>query len=664
MLDIKWIRENPDFFNETMRIRGEQISFDEAICLDNILRFALRYLQNLQQEKNTITLFYEYLKREGSLESFVKKDTQSKTLDDPNYFKELEKKELFYFFNSQNIVPEIKEILQLTRKPFITVYLHIYIVDVSSNDQILLANIKKLAQKINKFNKSENNIEKITTEYNNLISNLLKLDDIHRAEWIFIINYLICNAANLFFCYFLKQDSLTLKEVAQNTFNKLTEFIKKILKETNLFRNLKEKEIAKEEFLLKEIKNASKKMHDNFLEKFFPNTIINDFFDKMHDFFYYEEDYLNKHNQQSTFQYKRQVDYLKNWITETNKIGLMEYWSVVVSSSKTNQENLLLNIPNILLPDVPFGVSEENNIVIKKFNNDNLPVRSNQKDHVALGEGLGLMDFEKAANISGSRFVILKGDLAKMERALISFMLDIATNNGYQEVSPPILVKNEAMLASGQLPKFSNDSFLTTNESRLIPTSEVPLVNLLSNEIIDESNFPIRYTAATPCFRSEAGSAGRDTRGMIRLHQFYKVELVSFTTPDKSEQEHEFMTSVAESVLEKLQLPYRRILLCSGDTGFCSAKTYDLEVWVPSQNKYREISSCSNCLDFQARRMNTKYKNNKDKKKHFVHTLNGSSLAVGRTIIAIMENYQQSDGSIIVPDILRPYMNIDIIKKH
>ena len=269
------------------------------------------------------------------------------------------------------------------------------------------------------------------------------------------------------------------------------------------------------------------------------------------------------------------------------------------------------------------------------------------------------MDFERAAKVSGARFVYLKGDLAKLERAIGAFMLDTHTEQfGYTEVSPPVLVKSGALFGTGQLPKFQDDLFRTTNEDPfwLVPTAEVPLTNYVSDEILSEAELPLRFTAFTPCFRAEAGSAGRDTRGMIRMHQFSKVELVSITAPDQSNAEHERMTDAAQTILKKLNLAHRVVTLCTGDMGFGARKTYDIEVWLPGQNAFREISSCSNCGDFQARRMNTRLRNAEGKVKGPVHTLNGSGLAVGRTLVAILENYQQADGSVAIPDVLQPYM--------
>jgi len=325
-------------------------------------------------------------------------------------------------------------------------------------------------------------------------------------------------------------------------------------------------------------------------------------------------------------------------------------------NSDNRLEEILAITPNTPNSSVPVGKDENDNIEIEKFgkikNFDFLP-----KTHFDLGENLKMLDFEQSAVISGARFSTLSANLAKLERALSNFMLDIAGEFGFTEISPPNLVKSEAMFGSGQLPKFAEDAFSIDNgDYWLIPTSEVSLVNLAAKKILSEDELPLRFTAYTPCFRREAGSAGRDTRGMIRQHQFKKVELVSITLPEESEAEHEKMTNIACEVLKRLELPFRKILLCTGDMGFCSQKTYDLEVWLPSQAKYREISSCSNCGDFQARRMNAKYKSKKDGKNYFVHTLNGSSLAVGRTIVAILENYQNEDGSINIPEALLSYM--------
>jgi len=279
------------------------------------------------------------------------------------------------------------------------------------------------------------------------------------------------------------------------------------------------------------------------------------------------------------------------------------------------------------------------------------------KDHVELGARLGMMDFETAARISGARFVVLSGQLARLERALGQFMLDMQVQeHGYTEIAPPLLVREEAMFGSGQLPKFAEDLFATTDGRWLIPTAEVSLTNLVRERIIDEGELPMRLTALTPCFRSEAGASGKDTRGMIRQHQFNKVELISITTPEQSEDEHERMTGCAEAVLKRLELPYRVMSLCTGDMGFSVRKTYDLEVWLPSQNTFREISSCSNCGDFQARRMDARFRRAGEKGARFVHTLNGSGLAVGRTLVAVMETYQDDGGRIAIPQALHPYM--------
>jgi seryl-tRNA synthetase len=322
--------------------------------------------------------------------------------------------------------------------------------------------------------------------------------------------------------------------------------------------------------------------------------------------------------------------------------------------------DLLAALPNIPAPDVPPGEDEAGNLEIRRWGDaSKLPAgRLNApKDHVELGAALGGMDFEAAARMSGSRFVVLKKEIARLERALGQFMLDLQTvEHGYTEISPPLLVKDEALFGTGQLPKFADDLFKTTVDHWLIPTAEVSLTNIIREQITAEEELPLRMTALTPSFRSEAGSAGRDTRGMIRQHQFYKVELVSITTPDQSEAEHERMVGCAEAVLKALNLPFRTMLLCAGDMGFGARKTYDLEVWLPSQNTFREISSCSNCGDFQARRMEARYRKTGEKGGHFVHTLNGSGLAVGRTLVAVLENYQDENGRITIPDVLVPYM--------
>lgn len=364
-------------------------------------------------------------------------------------------------------------------------------------------------------------------------------------------------------------------------------------------------------------------------------------------------------------------------------------------------QELLSSLPNMPFADVPEGKDEHDNQELRRFGT---PAAIHApREHFELGEALGLMDFETASKLSGARFTILKGALARMERALGDFMLDTHTEDfGYTEISPPLLVKDEIMFGTAQLPKFADDQFTASRtKSRdellhealsyadasdleglqkgeislaeivanalsrapikedlwLIPTAEVPLTNLVNNAIVEREKLPLRVTARTPCFRAEAGSAGKDTRGMLRQHQFYKVEMVSITAPDQSEAEHERMTACAETILKRLELPFRTIVLCTGDMGFASRKTYDIEVWMPGQKTYREISSCSNCGDFQARRMNARSRAAGDKQTEFVHTLNGSGLAIGRCLIAIMENYQQPDGSIIVPQVLRKYMN-------
>jgi seryl-tRNA synthetase len=332
----------------------------------------------------------------------------------------------------------------------------------------------------------------------------------------------------------------------------------------------------------------------------------------------------------------------------------------------------LAAIPNLPLAEVPDGADEHDNVEHHKFGAKR-DYAFTPKQHFELGEALGLMDFEAASRLSGARFVVLKKGLARMERALGQFMLDLHTNeHGYTEVSPPILVRNEAMFGTAQLPKFEDDQFwavsgesfaahvpaeeMKAGRLGLIPTAEVPLTNLVREQIVEEDVLPLRFTACTPCFRAEAGAAGKDTRGMIRQHQFWKVELVSITTPEASKDEHERMLACAEEVLRRLDLHYRVVTLCTGDMGFASQKTYDIEVWLPGQGLYREISSCSVCGDFQARRMQARYRTKEGRKVAPVHTLNGSGVAVGRALIAVMENYQQADGSIAVPDVLQSYM--------
>lgn len=318
----------------------------------------------------------------------------------------------------------------------------------------------------------------------------------------------------------------------------------------------------------------------------------------------------------------------------------------------------LASLPNMLDDDTPDGKDENDNREVRKVGE---PKKLNSKtpEHFEIGEALGMMDFETAAKMSGSRFTIMHSGLARLERALAQFMLDTHTmEHGYTEVSPPLLVRDNALYGTGQLPKFAEDLFRTTSDHWLIPTAEVSLTNIVADMIIDgDEDLPRRYTAHTPCFRSEAGAAGKDTRGMIRQHQFYKVEMVSITTPDQSVAEHERMTQCAENILKKLELPFRTISLCTGDIGFGSRKTYDIEVWLPGQERYREISSCSNCGDFQARRMKARFRKKGEKDTQFLHTLNGSGLAVGRALIAVMENYYDpADGGVFVPKALKPYM--------
>jgi seryl-tRNA synthetase len=364
---------------------------------------------------------------------------------------------------------------------------------------------------------------------------------------------------------------------------------------------------------------------------------------------------------------------------------------------KEQLDKKLAEIPNLPAPDVPVGPDESANVELRRWSEKpGIPFKP--KEHYELGESVGQMDFEAAARMSGARFVVLKKGLARLERAIGQFMLDLHTEQfGYTEISPPLLVRDSAMFGTGQLPKFRDDQFYsaemkwrenrlnqilepldqevakrggrptaivneliekadTSEEFWLIPTAEVPLTNLVREQILDEKQLPLRFTAFTPCFRAEAGAAGKDTRGMIRLHQFSKVELVSITTPEQSAEEHERMTDAAQEVLKRLSLHHRVIVLSTGDMGFAAKKTYDIEVWLPGQNAFREISSCSNCGDFQARRMNARYRPQGEKSTRFVHTLNGSGLAVGRTLVAVMENYQQADGSILIPEALRPYM--------
>lgn len=352
--------------------------------------------------------------------------------------------------------------------------------------------------------------------------------------------------------------------------------------------------------------------------------------------------------------------------------GVLAEQAEVERAVSAELQNLLASLPNLPMPEVPEGADEHDNVEVRRWGEPNTIAAP--KDHVDLGEGLGLMDFEAAARMSGARFTVLRGQLARLERAIGQFMLDMQTlEHGYTEVSPPLMVRTKAMFGTGQLPKFADDQFVAfpgaqaaqtldldrldeTDVRWLIPTAEVSLTNLVREQIVAEEELPLRFTALTPSFRAEAGASGRDTRGMIRQHQFYKVELVSITAPDKSEEEHERMVGCAEAVLKALELPFRTMLLCTGDMGFGARKTYDLEVWLPSEGRYREISSCSNCGDFQARRMDARTKKAGEKGARFVHSLNGSGLAVGRTLVAVMENYQDEKGRIAIPQALHRYL--------
>ena len=352
----------------------------------------------------------------------------------------------------------------------------------------------------------------------------------------------------------------------------------------------------------------------------------------------------------------------KSLFEKSKKISIeIEKISKLQSLAKIKLDNILSSIPNIPHNDVPIGKDENSNVEISK-SGEIAEFNFNPKSHYKLGEDLDMLDFDLATKTTGSRFVFVKDKLALLERALSNFMLDThVINNGYKEVSPPLIATADTMFGTGQLPKFENDQFelkLEDSPERkfLIPTAEVILTNTVKNQIIERKNLPMRLVASTPCFRKEAGSYGKDTKGMIRQHQFYKVEMVSIVEHDQCLKELERMTDCATKILDHLKLPYRKIILCSGDMGFSAEKTYDIEVWLPSESKYREISSCSSCSSFQARRMKARYRN-ENRETVFAGTLNGSGLAIGRTLIAIMENYQQSDGSIIVPDILRPYMN-------
>ena len=358
---------------------------------------------------------------------------------------------------------------------------------------------------------------------------------------------------------------------------------------------------------------------------------------------------ISKSKDESLFKKSKEIS------TELEKIAEQQ------KNTKTELDNILSSIPNIPHQDVPNGKDENDNVEVLKAGKvpefDFKP-----KSHYELGEKLGMLDFDLATKTTGSRFVFVKKELALLERALSNFMLDThIVQNGYQEISPPLIASDNTMYGTGQLPKFENDQFEIkfdegSDRKFLIPTAEVILTNIVKDKIVDQKDLPMRFVASTPCFRKEAGSYGKDTKGMIRQHQFYKVEMVSIVEKENCLEELERMTNCATNILDKLELPYRKVILCSGDMGFSAEKTYDIEVWLPSENKYREISSCSSCSTFQAQRMKSRYKN-KNKETVFVGTLNGSGLAVGRTLIAVLENYQQKDGSIIVPKVLRPYMN-------
>ncbi|SUD59965.1 seryl-tRNA synthetase [Ectopseudomonas oleovorans] len=354
-------------------------------------------------------------------------------------------------------------------------------------------------------------------------------------------------------------------------------------------------------------------------------------------------------------------------LAEVDQMGSdLEAGKRELDAIQSELDNLLLNIPNLPHESVPVGADEDGNVEVARWGTPR-SFDFEIKDHVALGEQHGWLDFETAAKLSGARFALLRGPIARLHRALAQFMINLHTGeHGYEEAYTPYLVQAPALQGTGQLPKFEEDLFKIRREDQadlyLIPTAEVSLTNIVAGEILDAKQLPLKFVAHTPCFRSEAGASGRDTRGMIRQHQFDKVEMVQIVEPSKSFEALESMTANAERVLQLLDLPYRKLALCTGDMGFSAVKTYDLEVWVPSQDKYREISSCSNCGDFQARRMQARYRNPETGKPELVHTLNGSGLAVGRTLVAVLENYQQADGSIRVPEVLKPYMGgIEVI---
>lgn len=358
-------------------------------------------------------------------------------------------------------------------------------------------------------------------------------------------------------------------------------------------------------------------------------------------------------------QAKAQGEDIKPLLAEVGELGeKLKSAETELAALQSDLEEIVLGVPNMLHASVPDGKSEDDNVVTALVGEPR-ELDFEPKDHVDLGAPNGWMDFEVAAKITGSRFTVMRAEMARMHRALIQFMLDTHTSeHGYTEVYTPYMVNADSLRGTGQLPKFEEDLFALKGDQQyyLIPTAEVPVTNLVRDEILDADVVPMKLVAHTPCFRSEAGSYGRDVRGLIRQHQFEKVELVQFVHPENSWEAHEELTGHAENILKKLELPYRRVTLCAGDTGFSSAKTYDLEVWLPGQQKYREISSCSNFLDFQARRMKARFRHPETGKPELLHTLNGSGLAVGRTLVAVLENYQQADGSIVVPAVLQPYM--------
>ncbi len=409
--------------------------------------------------------------------------------------------------------------------------------------------------------------------------------------------------------------------------------------------NLKEirKDFSKFE---KDLEKRSVKINFNNLKKL--DELNRDLIQKKENLEKEKKD-ISKSKDESLFKKSKEISTELEKITEQQK------------NTKTELDNILSSIPNIPHQDVPNGKDENDNVEVSKAGK--IPEFDfKPKSHYELGENLGMLDFDLATKTTGSRFVFVKKELALLERALSNFMLDNhIVQNGYQEISPPLLASDNTMYGTGQLPKFENDQFEIkfdegSDRKFLIPTAEVILTNIVKDKIVDQKDLPMRFVASTPCFRKEAGSYGKDTKGMIRQHQFYKVEMVSIVEKENCLEELERMTNCATDILDKLELPYRKVILCSGDMGFSAEKTYDIEVWLPSENKYREISSCSSCSTFQAQRMKSRYKN-KNKETIFVGTLNGSGLAVGRTLIAILENYQQKDGSIIVPKVLRPYMN-------